>query len=369
MDEAGARALLDRVGATPAPPPAVDIALARRDGRARLRRRRWGTALAPVVAAAAAAAIILGTGALTGGTTGGGHGGPRPVSPVISPPHRFDPLRPYATFGWLPPGVPRAAAVSQSLATVQIALAGSLRTGQYQLTAWAPGTCDRSPAQLARALGRHRHPELNCAQSSSAGSLAQVLGQAPAVRGRSAFWLRGTMLAWEYAPRSWATLAAYRRGTAVPRAIMLRVAAWVRYGDPNAPRPRFPYQLTGIPASWQVTSVHWDGKNLLGKQLSAGLIGQLLVTPGQANCWFDPGASRRITLNGAKAILTVFRQQGARAYQGLCVPEADGLSVFFLLFRAHGEHGYPFGGAAGLFLRHLRLLGADPANWTTRPLG
>ena len=74
-------------------------------------------------------------------------------------------------------------------------------------------------------------------------------------------------------------------------------------------------------------------------------------------------------MNGTKAVLTVFRLQGARSYQGLCVSEADGLSVFFLLIRALGSHSYPFGGAAGLFPHHLHLLGAHPANWTTRPVG
>jgi hypothetical protein len=177
------------------------------------------------------------------------------------------------------------------------------------------------------------------------------------------------MLTWEYAQGSWATLQAYRRGTPVPAAILLRVAASVQYGDSNAPRPRFPYQLTGIPASWQVTAIHWKASNLLGKGLSAGLVGQLMVTPGKSTCWFDPAGSRRMTLNGVKAIFTVFRQPGTRTYQGLCVPEVDGLSVLFLLNRAQGEHGFPFGGAAQLFLHHLHLLGPDPANWTTRPLG
>ena len=368
MDEAGARVLLDRMSAAPAPPSAVDIGLARRRGRSRLRRRRWGTALTPVLAAAAVAAIVLGTGALTGGTRNSNHGSPRPVSP-IAPPHRFNPLRPYATFGWLPPGVPRTADITQSLPAEQIVLTGTLQTGEYQLTAWAPGTCDRDATQLARALQRHRHPQLNCMQNPSAGSVVQAVSQAAPVHGRPAFWMRGRFLTWEYAPHSWVTLQAYRRGTPVPAATMLRVAASVRYGDPNAPGPRFPYQLTGIPASWQVTAVHWKASNLLGKGLSAGLVDQLLVTPGKGRCWFDPTGSRRMTLNGVKAIFTVFRQPGARTYQGLCVPEADGLSVFFLLFRAHGEHGYPFGGAARLFLHHLRLLGPDPANWTTRPLG
>jgi hypothetical protein len=368
MDEQGARALLDQVSATPAPPSAVDIGLARRRGRSRLRRRRWGTALAPVVAAAAVAGIVLGTGALTSGTGGGHHGSPRPVSPIV-PPHRFNPLRPYATFGWLPPGVPHAADITQSLPTEQSVLTGSLQTGEYLLTVWAPGTCDRDPAQLARALQHHRHPQLNCMQTPSSGSLVQVISQAPPVRGRPAFWMRGRLLAWEYAPHAWVTLQVYRLGAPAPAAaIRHRVATSVRYGDPNAPGPRFPYQLTGIPASWQVTSVHWKAKNLLGKDLSAGLIGQLLVTPGKGKCWLAPG-SQPVTLNGVKAVLTVFHQPGARSYQALCVPESSGLSVQFLLFRAHGEHGYPFGGAAQLFLHHLHLLGPDPANWTSHPLG
>ncbi len=367
MDEAGARALLDRVSAAPAPPSAVDIGLARRRGLRRLRKRRWGTALAPVLAAAAVAAIVLGTGALAGGTGNRDHGRPRPVSPV-APPHRFNPLRPYATFGWLPLGVPHTADATQSLPTEQIMLTGSLRTGEYQLTAWAPGTCDRDPAQLAMALKRHRHPQLNCMQTPSSGSLVQVVSQAPPVRGRPAFWMRGRLLAWEYVPHVWMTLQVYRLGTPVPAAILLHVATSVRYGDPNASGPRFPYQLTGIPASWQVNSVHWKAEDLLGKDLSAGLIGELLVTPGKGKCWLAPG-SQPITLNGVKAVLTVFRQPGVRNYQALCVPESNGLSVQFLLFRAHGEHGYPLGGAAQLFLHHLRLLGPDPVNWTTRPLG
>jgi hypothetical protein len=65
---------------------------------------------------------------------------------------------------------------------------------------------------------------------------------------------------------------------------------------------------------------------------------------------------------------STIRQPGVRSYQGLCVPETDGLSVFFLVFRAPGSHAYPLGGAVGVFLHHLRLLGPDPANWTTHPL-
>jgi hypothetical protein len=60
---------------------------------------------------------------------------------------------------------------------------------------------------------------------------------------------------------------------------------------------------------------------------------------------------------------------GTPASQELCVPEADGLSVSFTLYRPPGSPAFPFGGATGIFLHHLRLLGPNPANWTTRPLG
>jgi hypothetical protein len=372
MDEAGARALLERVGATPAPPSGVDIGLARERGRRRLRRRRLGTALAPVLAAAAVTGIILGTGALAGGTgtgPGAGKGHPGPVSPVPSrPPQRFDPLRLYATFGWLPPGVSHGAEIARSLPTEQISLSGSPRTGQYQITDWASGMCNRDAAQLARALRRHRQPLLRCGPGPSEGWPMEVRSQAPPVHGRPGFWLDGGTLAWQYAPRSWAYLDTNRRGRAVPPAVMLRVASAIRYGVP-APAPRFPYQLTGLPASWRVTNARWKTSSLPGSQLWAGLIEQVQVMPGRVRCWFDPTASRRITLTGAKAVLTVYRQPGVPSYQGLCVRETDGLSVNFLLFRAPHSHTYPLGGAARVFLHHLHLLGPDPAKWTTSPLG
>ena len=34
-----------------------------------------------------------------------------------------------------------------------------------------------------------------------------------------------------------------------------------------------------------------------------------------------------------------------------------------------GRGGFVFGGVTGIFLRHLRLLGPDPATWTRHPPG
>src|SRR6516165_3573209 len=59
MDEAGARALMERLSATEPPPSRVDIGLARQRGRTLARRRRWVLAGAPLLAAAAVVAVVV----------------------------------------------------------------------------------------------------------------------------------------------------------------------------------------------------------------------------------------------------------------------------------------------------------------------
>jgi hypothetical protein len=70
-----------------------------------------------------------------------------------------------------------------------------------------------------------------------------------------------------------------------------------------------------------------------------------------------------------QAIVTRFTGGGVPPYQGLGIPETNGLHVHFLEFPEPGRAGFAFGGVTGVFTHHLCLLGPDPANWTTRPLG
>ena len=99
MDETGVRALLECVADDPAPPSRVDIAAARQRGRRRIRRHRAALAAAPLAAAAAVALVVSGVipASLGLGRGGGLHPGP------VTPRSRFNPLQPYAAFGWLPP--------------------------------------------------------------------------------------------------------------------------------------------------------------------------------------------------------------------------------------------------------------------------
>ena len=387
MNEAGARALLERLSTTEQPPSRVDIGLARQRGGRLLRRRRWGLAGAPVLAAAAVVALILGIGAITGG--GDGPGLP-PATPILSVRHPFNPLAPYAAFGWLPKGVPRnVTSTGSALAELQLAV-GSLAKGDFSLSVWAPGTCNLDAAQAHAALRRQHHPLLNCNQDAVAGWAASLGRRAPAIAGRPGFWFEGHMLAWEYARHAWATLYVSRRGTPIPPAAIVKVAAHVRFAATMKPVVKFPFQFTGLPASWRVLSVAgWrataDGllagtSRELGSSTSlgrlngpvTGTIDAIAITPGKSRCPFFRGSSnssQRVDLNGVTAIVTVFSAGVPRPYQGLCIAETDGLHVMFLEEPEPGHAGFVLGGVTGVFKHHLRLLGPDPANWTTRPIG
>ncbi len=384
MDEAGARALLERLGATEQPPSRVDIGLARQRGGTLLRRRRWGLAGAPLLAAAAVVAVILGVAAITGGSGGSGILPTRPAGPAH---YRFNPVAPYAAFGWLPHGIPLTASSTDSTPTQLQLTAGSAAKGQFMMAVWAPATCNLDAAQVLAGLARHHRPLLDCMQDDGQGWAANLSRAAPTVDGRPGFWFDGHGLAWEYAPHAWATLVVYRRGAAIPAATIIKVAAHVRYAATAKPSVKFPFQLTGMPASWRVMSANWvaTADGLLGARSSyemgsytvvgpphgrvVGVIGQIVIMPGKSRCPFFHRSSRRVVLGGVTAIVTHFTGSGVRPYQGLCIPETNGLHVFFLEFPEPGRAGFAFGGVTGVYSHHLRLLGPDPANWTTRPLG
>ena len=389
MDEMGARALLERMSATESPPSRVDIALARQRGAQRLRRRRWAAGMAPLLAAAIVAAVLAGTGILSR-VAGSGGGGAGPVSParVVLPRHPFNPLAPYAAFGWLPKGDTRTlSSPASTLIQLQLTI-GSVAKGQFMLTVWAPTTCNLDAAKVRAALRGGHHPTLDCEDTIS-GWAAELGRPAPAVAGRPAFWFDGHDLAWEYAPHAWATMFVYRRGAAIPDATIVKVAAHVKYAATTKPSVKFPFQLTGLPASWRVTSAAWrataDGlvstiSGEMGGNAAVGppgrrfgsMLPQIEITPGKSKCHFfhgSSGSSHRVVLNGVTAVVTRFTGSGVRPYQGLCVSEMDGLHVSFLENPGPGRAGFALGGVTGIFLHHLRLLGPDPANWTTHPLG
>lgn len=159
----------------------------------------------------------------------------------------------------------------------------------------------------------------------------------------------------------------------------LKVAAHVRYGEGAAPPIVFAAQLTGVPRTWQVSSVAYrpDAGVLRASQysLTDGAVAlaagsgefrpdtpDLDIDPAtsHSSCYFYPnGQSTRAVIAGYTVVVN--HLSGG---QQLCAAHARGLAVFI-----DEAGGHPAIGVIALFGQHLRLLGANPANWTKVPIG
>jgi hypothetical protein len=143
----------------------VDTQLAHRRGRARLRRRRAGLAGTPVLAAAVAVIVAL--------TVGATPTRPAP-SPATGPaaPREFNPLVPYLSFGWLPPGIKL---VDGDILRQVVSLDGARKifdTRDWGLSVYAAGQCHLT--SQARSL--------KCT-SAAYGLTSKIDGRAPVVGG------------------------------------------------------------------------------------------------------------------------------------------------------------------------------------------
>jgi hypothetical protein len=367
MDESQARALLARVAEAETPPTQVSVSLAQRQGRSKLRRRRVIMSGAPALAAVAVATVLLG-GTLRGSPAG--HHPARPTAPRTLPPavRTFNPLVPYAEFGWLPAGQSMIAGnlgrVSQDL------VAGRGSRASWGLTVVSQGRCHPSSGQISNQLRRGGHPTLNCSLGMSGGLSVPVTRQLRPVNGHPAF-LAGSQLIWEYAPRSWAVLSG--PGTHPPVQAVAKVADGITFGPMPAPALEFPVQLTGLPAAWGIDSAHFHARAgaLRGRQLDlagAGGTAQPSITVGLSgpgsSCFFYPdGQSHHRVIDGIKVVVNRLpsRPHSPATFQ-VCAPHAHGLDVFV------STYGHQRPGAVSIFSHHLRLLGVVPANWTTNPL-
>jgi hypothetical protein len=229
------------------------------------------------------------------------------------------------------------------------------------------------------------------------GLTARISGRAPAVRGHRAFWA-GPYLIWQYARGGWADLLlptsygrpkpsnAAKREAAKREAV--KIADHVQYGAATPPLV-FPVQLTGLPSRWRVSSVYYlpDGGVLRASRFALGTGTPDLGADGgleyQTNLPYfniDPAASHKgycyrypnrknsrerstlETINGYRVVVT--HRTRSLPSQDLCITHADGLALYISEFGVH-----PPISLASLFRDHLRLLGANPANWTAKPIG
>jgi len=360
--------VLERLADDPPPPSRVDIGLARREGRRRLLWRRAG---APALAVVAIIALFAG-GVIPAGSRSSGPGRPtaiRPGGPAdtaapLAAPAAFNPLVPYAAFGWLPAGYVLDAGGTSP--TVDYVTAARKSRTALSLSVYSAGTCRLSEAQVLRQVQRHGHAQLNCGDSASS-TIVSLTGPVGAVHGRPAFRV-GASLAWQYARGGWAML-----GGTQARADMLKIANGVRFGPGAAPAIVFPVQLTGAPSTWHLVSesnsvsfrpylggvlraYYW----ILGNKNAAATISvDLAPAPRPEEC---PAANR--VVGGYRVSVRDYPSpSGGPPRHVLCAADADGLVVVIEI------NGRPAPSVTTVFAHHTRLLGPDPANWTTRPLG
>jgi hypothetical protein len=349
----------------------VNVQLARRRGRARL---RWRRACMSGTAVLAVAAITVGA-----STAWRDSGRSDSGLPPASAPLQFNPLVPYLSFGWLPAGNSLRDGDTSPDAVYLDAGRKMDRDNIWVLQVYAAGQC-----QLTGPV-----KELKCSTRALGGLIARITGPAPAVHGRHAYWATqyqpsqlpagraGQFLIWPYAHGGWASLG--RGGpAAVKRDVVVKIADNVRYGAPTPPL-MFPMQLKGVPSKWRVGSVFYqpDGRVMRASRFAVttgtptSADGGLQFQPNlPAFTDIEPAASHgnycgvplTKTINGYRVAL--FHGTSTSPYQALCTDHADGLEFQF------GEQGaHPPISMANLFRDHLRLLGNNPANWTRKPIG
>jgi hypothetical protein len=387
LDEHAIRTLLHEAARTPEPPSAVDVDAARRRGSRRLRARR---AALPVLAVVALAAALTVPGGLLSR-----HPERTVASPVADAPWQFNPLVPYASFGWLPPGYSENNAdfdVNQGVTSatdfVSREAAAPAAGRLLYLQVEARDMCAVNTVTDLRAIIRaHGQDQVACIDAAFTAT-----GTAPDINRQPAFWTdHGSGVAWEYSPGAGAKLPlpgiSADGGTTVPpsaatRALLLQVAAHVVYGDTTP--LAFAFRLSGkLPAGWQVWRASFDvsGGRVFGTGVTVGpsidtsalAISASTVT-GPAAC--DSGAGQpayvnRLGVSWAYIVSNLPRD----TQQRLCAtaPVAGLTGVNITMDMDNPESGTPLpgstqlGGALGVLSR-LLLLGPNPAAWITNPV-
>jgi hypothetical protein len=360
--------LFEQQAAEDPPPTRASVIAAARRGRSRRRRRRAAIAASPALAAGAVLAIALGLIIPAGAY----QAHPAPTTPTGSAaqaPRLFSPLRPYMAPGWLPGGlsVTHFVALFSRLEDQYTAPTG------VGLTTYARGVCRLSNRSFTCGWARSKAaPELSLPRTDIGRRIGDVSGHA-------AYWDPpgpglGT-LTWQYAAGGWAMVSAHAPQDA------LRMAHTVRLGQAAGPLAAFPFQLTGVPADWRVstvsTQVEHGVRSASSFIISAGPVDATLgvavprqvvmveTGPGYGSSCrsYFHNASYRLQLIDGNETFVLLRPSSwdSGATSGFCTV-ADGVLASVITY------GQSAVAATDLLAHHMRFLGPDPANWTTRPI-
>jgi hypothetical protein len=394
LDEHAVRTLLHEAARTSEPPSAVDVDAARRRGSRQLRARR---AALPVLAVVALAAALTVPGGLLSAHPERTVVPPQPpaTSPVVDAPWQFNPLVPYASFGWLPPGYSESLAngidfnqgVTSAADFVSREAAAPAADRLLYLQVNARDMCATSVADLQTNIRARGREQVACIDAAFT-----VTGVATEVDGRAAFWTdHGAGVAWEYAPDAWAELSlsglAAVGGKALPpsaatRALLLKVAAHVAWGDTTP--LTFAFRLSGeLPAGWRLWRASFDvsGGRMFGTGITVGpsvdtsalnISASIVTSP--LVC--DSGGGRPSYVNrlGVQWLYTL-RDLPGNVWQQLCATAPVGglPGVNISMDMDNPASGAPLpgstqlGGALGV-LGRLLLLGPNSATWIANPV-
>jgi hypothetical protein len=202
------------------------------------------------------------------------------------------------------------------------------------------------------------------------------------IDGAPAYWAKDGGLSWQYAPRAWANLHIQNTTSPAPS---LQLARTARFGTKAAPPVLYQVQLRSVPVSWQVSYVR---ARIAGRRLLARTAN---VTPGPANGVYGTDVKTTPEFD----MLDTFRFKGVTRYScpvgGPPGPEKtttqtirgikvqlswylNGVPHIVCAPQARGQHFALTAGenekiSALTLFRNARLLGPNPARWTTRLLG
>ncbi|WP_055590171.1 hypothetical protein [Peterkaempfera griseoplana] len=342
---------LSDLAASPAPVSGVDVAMAARNGRVRLRRRR-ATALGAVAVVAAVAAAVTQLPSV-------GDRSPAPAGTHVSAPpaSATDPLVVNASFGWLPAGfavnyLPARGGIRQR-ADGRIPQ-GGLMGPIVWLTTYPKGTT----------------PPLGDRWYSGGPRKYRI--DAPPVDGRPAYWVGMTPtssqapggsgdwdLRWQTADGRWAELeASYMPGSSAQQTLH-RIAEGVVVARKEIPLPfwvsalpkGFAFEQVDLaqgPQAMRGTRVPWAARIFF--KVDGMSIGTTIQPDQPESAGSKPGSTDS-TVRGAAQ--TCVREQGLQ----LCTSAMQGVDAYRAV------------GGPKAWLKHFTPLGTDRDKWTTHVLG
>ena len=367
----------------------VSIQQARRDGSARLRRRRlMRVAGVPVLAAAAASAIAVGTISLPLGSLAQG--------PSTATARGFSALALYATFGWLPAKEPAARSQLTDLAQMNTwgtidATSENLNDGPWSLTAYAIGACQQAGNQIDCANNQQSPGQPSVPVNPCGSNDGEV--QAPPVNGRQAFWENNPdqvtvvkngqgqssvshlrCLTWEYAPGGWASLRNY--GQINPgKQLVVRIASKIRFGG-RQPSFKFAAQFRSLPGKWRVVlpanfyQFRRVGHELvyMGVQHGALLDSDFAITDGATTVGVDVSvfpSKRSQCIKGTPGcrVINGYHVSASKVAGTLSITAPDADNLWVSLSGSKQSLGLLF-----RVFAHMTMLGRNPAAWTSQPI-